>query len=86
MTLYRKRQFTVEAYKWMPDHETMDFRVPLPEWLVGKASKENEYLHIFAQGESLTALPGDWVTQDKRGIVKLYSAVHFNDEFEPMKE
>ena len=86
MTLYRKRQFTVEAYKWLADQETMDYRVPLPEWLDGKATKDGQYLSIFAQGESLTAVHGDWVTQDKRGIIRVYSAKHFDDEFEAMKE
>lgn len=86
MTLYRKKPMVVEAYKWMPDHETMDFRIPLPEWLNEGAEVKNNCLFICTPEVALMAIPGDWIVKDKRGDIRLVPAMVFESEYEALGE
>jgi len=42
MTLYRSNAEIVEAFRYLPDLETMDFKYPYPDWLEG---------HVVVRGE-----------------------------------
>ena len=59
MTLYRSKTETVEAFCYLADLETMDFRYPYPDWLEGCVVVRGEFgLDLDTKFGKVTVRPG----------------------------
>jgi hypothetical protein len=59
MTLYRSNAEIVEAFRYLPDLETMDFKYPYPDWLEGHVVVRGEFgLELNTKSGKVTVRPG----------------------------
>lgn len=82
MTQYRRKSQVVEAFKWMPDHETMDYKIPLPEWLP-EHNVADGLLRIYYPARTLYVLPNEWVLKQGTRIWTC-KADEFEELYEPL--
>lgn len=84
MTLYQKKRQVVEAYKWMPDHETLDKRVPIPVWMPAHDIADG-ILKIHLDPQILYVLPNEWILKEGARIWSV-SAEYFEEMYEPLEK
>ena len=87
MTLYRSKTETVEAFRYLADLETMDFRYPYPDWLEGCVVVRGEFgLELNTKFGKLTVRPGQWILNAGNGNIQVLSPEAFDAEYKAVRD
>jgi len=83
MTLYRSKTETVEAFCYLADLETMDFRYPYPDWLEGCVVVRGEFgLDLDTKFGKVTVRPGQWIVNAGNGNIQVLDPEVFHARYE----
>jgi hypothetical protein len=87
MTLYRSKTETVEAFRYLADLETMDFRYPYPDWLEGCVVVRGEFgLELNTKFGKVTVRPGEWILNAANGNIQVLSPEAFHAEYKAVRD
>ena len=83
MTLYRSKTGTVDAFRYQPGLETMDFKYPYPDWLEGYVVVRGEFgLDLNTRFGKVTVRPGHWIVDAGNGKLRVLNPEVFHAEYE----
>jgi hypothetical protein len=87
MTLYRSNAEIVEAFRYLPDLETMDFKYPYPDWLEGHVVVRGEFgLELNTKSGKVTVRPGQWILNAGNGNTQVLSPEAFHGEYKAVRD
>jgi hypothetical protein len=87
MTLYRSKTETVEAFRYLADLETMDFRYPYPDWLEEYVVVRGEFgLELNTKFGKVTVRPGQWILNAGNGNIQVLSPEAFHAEYKAVRD
>jgi hypothetical protein len=85
MTLYRSKTETVEAFRYLSDVETMDFKYPYPDWLEAYVVARGEFgLDLSPTSGKVTVRPGQWIVHAGNGDIRVLDAEVFHARYKAL--
>ena len=85
MTLYRSNAEIVEAFRYLPDLETMDFKYPYPDWLEGHVVVRGEFgLELNTKSGKVTVRPGQWIVHAGNGDIHVLEPGVFHAKYKAL--